>query len=844
MGKSQNSLSLSPAGTRFDLNFVVLILYVDSMFKEEKASENGGYGGEIRVSKLNSGENIGDPDDKFGFSGNGLGFLGESGEGSESKPSKKDGDSMFELRKTQDSTGYCENGIEFVKESVVDGSGFGSKPEKSGSQELTFSYLCENSNSKWGDLKGKGKWVERDFLQLSNSEGGTSKREAEEDGINGKKKAKLETQTLDLSLALPDVSISLSASNAAPAAPAPVVSDTVLRPKLTCSDDFTAASLSYSCSHPFSHNPSCSLTRNSTEYYENSVWNCGEGTNGSVHSRFKPIGDGSGSGVAYTLLNRSRPFNRDSDNSLYRGAASDSTSFFPSELPAKPRTDLCSVDSMAKSLDNHPKGLDGLEDMRGHRLSTGKRIVRDVITEPVPVISQLSRELPGEALESAKEYLKFVLEASERKDELVYLQSRLERRSDLTRETLSKSDRVQMQILVAVKFGLSEFVTGTGNTRLTTSELVEIFLFMRCRNVNCKSLLPVDDCDCKICSTKKGFCSQCMCPVCDNYDCANNTCSWVGCDACSHWCHAACGADKNLIRPGPSLKGSSGTTEMQFYCLGCGHASEMFGFVKDVFICCAKHWGLQTLKKELDCVRRIFKGSEDVKGKGLYLKAAGLIHSLERRVISPSDACNVIIDFFTTKSDKEDRTDFTAAVSGAKDPTASQGRCLDDVFPPPSSTLALAPKSRLLNSATILQGFRSYDLHQSSPKPHLSSDRSLAVELSGSFSNKDGFDSLESIIRLKETEARMFQNRADDARKEVETYRQLVEVKTEKLEEEYTEKLAKLCLQETEEKRRKKLEELRILENTHSDYFKMKIRMQAEIHGLVERMEATKQLWM
>lgn len=150
--------------------------------------------------------------------------------------------------------------------------------------------------------------------------------------------------------------------------------------------------------------------------------------------------------------------------------------------------------------------------------------------------------------------------------------------------------------------------------------------------------LPVEDCECKICSTKKGFCSECMCPICLNFDCASNTCSWVGCDACSHWCHAVCGIQKNLIKPGP--------TEMQFYCIGCGHASEMFGFVKDVFTSCAKDWGKETLVKELDCVQKIFQRSQDFKGKELHLKADELRIKLQKNMISPQDVCNFIIHFF------------------------------------------------------------------------------------------------------------------------------------------------------------------------------------------------------
>lgn len=156
----------------------------------------------------------------------------------------------------------------------------------------------------------------------------------------------------------------------------------------------------------------------------------------------------------------------------------------------------------------------------------------------------------------------------------------------------------------------------------------------------------MDDCECKICSTKKGFCSACMCPVCQKFDCAANTCSWVGCDVCSHWCHAACALEKNLIRPGPTLKGAMGTTEMQFQCLGCNHASEMFGFVKEVFNCCAENWSAETQMKELDFVRKIFAASEDFEGKGLHAKAEEVLSMLVKKTISPSDATNTMLQFF------------------------------------------------------------------------------------------------------------------------------------------------------------------------------------------------------
>lgn len=122
-------------------------------------------------------------------------------------------------------------------------------------------------------------------------------------------------------------------------------------------------------------------------------------------------------------------------------------------------------------------------------------------------------------------------------------------------------------------------------------------------------------------------------------------------------------------------------------------------------------------------------------------------------------------------------------------------------------------------------------------------DKIIEDEWSVKLSKKDGFDSLESIVRVKEAEARMFQNKADEARRDVDGFKRMIRLKGEKLEEEYAEKLSKLCLQETEEKRRKRIEELKILENSHCDYYNMKMRMQAEIAGLLKRMEATKQQW-
>lgn len=818
-------------------------------------------------SKVNS-KNSDNSDEKLDSNEKGFGFLGESSENQ---------------MKNFESSG--------VSESKRAGS--------SGFQELTLSYLCDNSKDGVSgktllnsfekmdcngnsNYKGKGilvsedhrdennRWIERDFLCLNGNIVNSSKRDVEEimdkDVENRDKKQKMET--LNLSLALPDVSLSLAGSNRVQNGDPPIqngdfparlrsiartrqsVEPSDNNTRTTYSNDFTAASMSYSCSHPFSHNASCSLTRNSTENYdysvgshrrEDQIWNAGEGTNGSVHSRFRPIGDGSvalsSNGPGSFAFANQMASKDASKNSIYGAPSSDNHSFFPSELPARPRMDTQSGDSRERGSESF-RGLEAVEAGRARKLSRPERILREIVSESISVMAQIIQDLPEETLSSTKEYLKGLILKPERKDELMGLQNRLDRRSDLTTEALSKAHKNQLDILVAIKMGLGSYLSSKIN--LPSSELVEIFLLERCRNINCKRMLPVEDCDCKICSTKRGFCSECMCPVCLNFDCAANTCSWVGCDVCSHWCHATCGIDKNLIRPGPSLKGPSGTTEMQFNCLGCSHASEMYGFVKDVFLSCARGWGLETLIKELDCVSKTFRASEDLKGKELHVKANDMLAKLQKMIISPADVCNSMFQFFSYTDNLSELPSHSVPVKDTK----IQATLRNEPTPVlASSPVVVKPSGYGLSSSSGRKDFMPVDLYPNEVKVSRMREKIIEDEWSVKLPKKDGFDSLESIVRVKEAEARMFQNRADDARREAESFRRMIRLKCEKLEEEYSEKLAKLCLQETEQRRVEKLEKLKVLEDSHCNYYQMKMRMQADIAGLLKRMEKTKQQW-
>ena len=203
-----------------------------------------------------------------------------------------------------------------------------------------------------------------------------------------------------------------------------------------------------------------------------------------------------------------------------------------------------------------------------------------------------------------------------------------------------------------------------------------------------------------------------------------------------------------------------------------------------------------------------------------------------------------VLSLLVIFSDADAFPDLTTSTIPSKD-VPSQVSLRNDVSAFPASNILFGKSSfSCLGSSSGRKDMLPVDLHQNDVKtPLVVENKMIEDEWSVKPLKKDGFDSLESIVLVKEAEARMFQGRADEARSEAEGFRRMIRMKFEKLEEEYAEKLAKLCLQETEDRRRKKFEELKILEGSHCDYYQMKMRMQAEIAGLLKRMEATKQEW-
>ncbi|KAI3865268.1 hypothetical protein MKX03_012858 [Papaver bracteatum] len=706
-------------------------------------------------------------------------------------------------------------------------------------------------------------------------------------GVNNQKVEKLKIEPLELCLGLPNVSLPLPLNSVDPiptsSSPSHARSIQSFPTTLRSNSDAFTTSMSFSGSQTFVHNPSCSLRQNSFENnYEQSVGShplfqgvdqASHGTwpaqpsvdlkrkevplyqrillngNGSLQPpqtfqgvlnsqtsqvQHHKVSEGSNSGVP-VRLDRQSSLSRQLSGLQSRHhddvrSPSNSMGFQDtrSEYSNIKRLMIESSGSLIRS--NSRREFEQQLVVGG--TGFGEKIIAMIVSEPIQVMANRFQEMTEQSIAYLK---KITYEMIMLEDKCGQLQKALQKRSDVTLETLLKSHRVQLEILVALKTGVRDFLQLSNN--IPSSELADIFLNLKCRNPACRSLIPVDECDCKVCLQKNGFCSACMCLVCSKFDMASNTCSWVGCDGCLHWCHTDCGLRESFIRNGQIVTGAHGATEMQFHCVACDHPSEMFGFVKEVFKTCAKDWKAETFSKELEYVKRIFAASNDWRGRKLHDIASHMLPRLESKS-SVSEIYNFIMGFFTAVSDsKLGNSSFSAKESPVIKP--GEGSSNGGVGPVQEAKWLVASAgtekvSPRVESAGKARPVLDWD-HMVGNK-HVE-DRQK--ELLTNVDKKYVVDDLESIVRIKKAEAKMFQERADNAKREAEGLKRIAIAKSEKIEEEYRTRITKLRLVEAEERRKQKLEELQVMEREHREYLSMKMRMETDIKYLLMKMEST-----
>ncbi|GFY92232.1 fibronectin type III domain protein [Actinidia rufa] len=766
--------------------------------------------------------------------------------------------------------GITQNFMDKGKSVAVSPSSVGDSAEEAKvERELDFLLTCRDVDVEGPSIRG---------LELFSRDPVKQQEKPDLRALHKSKDEKLVLEPLDLSLSLPNVLLPINSHNMVQAPGSPVHARNTSTFQ-THSDGFTA-SMSFSGSQQFTHNPSCSLTHNSFDNYEQSVgsrplfqgvdqvspatWH-GQPSNeqkhkeGRIHQRVLPNGNGlyhqsqasqslsNGHGVQGQQLrvaegSSTMPIGLDRQLSLHRQL---------SELQSRHQNDV-----------RTPSHSDGSHENKSEYSKEKKRVMRErdndslykisnqtekdqilkgvvdfvepiiamIVSEPVHVVAKKFNEITEQSMAYLKDSVRDIISNAVKQWQLSAFQKALQNRLDVTLEMLLKSHRAQLEILVALRTGLPEFLQR--NYDISTSDLAEIFLNLRCRNLTCRNLLTVDECDCKVRVQKNGFCSTCMCIVCSKFDMASNTCTWVGCDVCLHWCHADCALRESYIRNGRSASAPHGATEIQFHCVACDHPSEMFGFVKEVFQNFAREWTAETLSKELEYVRRFFSASEDIRGKRLH-DIAVLMLSRLANMSDLREVQNQIMGFLTGSDSFRSSTtpDLLRKELSNRNQEGTSAIAGSSQEPRWFKALYSEKTPQLDRASSLLPSFN----------PDENNKLTFDSYLQRSAEKEPAFDELDSIVRIKQEEAKMFQSRADEARRDAESLKRIAVAKNEKIEEEYTSRIAKLRLPEAEDIRKRKVEELLSLERSYADFLNTKVRMDADIKDLMLKMEATRQ---
>ncbi|KAH6777317.1 potyvirus VPg interacting protein [Perilla frutescens var. hirtella] len=499
-----------------------------------------------------------------------------------------------------------------------------------------------------------------------------------------------------------------------------------------------------------------------------------------------------------------------SPNLHERGSNSDHVHESPSESASSRETWPTADALVAKRLEKEKERENGFTEQSAvqHVSSSDKLSLRDVARERVGVISERMQNLPVEYLDKFKNELRASLEGlggSQQRDEFLFLQKLVQSRGDLTEKTLIMAHRVQLEILVAMKTGIQAFLHPS--VSLSQASLIDIFLYRRCRNIACGSILPAEDCTCELCSRTNGFCNLCMCVICNTFDFEANTCRWIGCDSCSHWTHTDCAIRNGQIGMGPSVKNGASLAEMLFRCRACNRTSELFGWVKDVFQHCAPSWDRDALIRELDYVSRIFRGSEDPRGRKLFWKCEELIEKLKNGAADPFP-CKEILMFFQELEDSfknQDNEEAGRMIS----PQESFNRIAEVVQEAVRKMeLVAEEKMRMVKKARLAVEACDQEL-----KDKAREAAALKMERQR---KKIQIDELESIVRLKQAEADMFEMKANEARREAERMRRIALAKTEKSEEDYASRYLKQRLHEAEAEKQYLFEKIKLEESSRA----------------------------
>ncbi|XP_009760174.1 protein OBERON 2 [Nicotiana tabacum] len=475
------------------------------------------------------------------------------------------------------------------------------------------------------------------------------------------------------------------------------------------------------------------------------------------------------------------------------------------ESPAESASSWPAIDAAAQMKHENQKVEDDYYEQsvtRG-RSSANRISLLDIARERVDIISEQMYLLPNEYLDELKGRLRAMLEgngSSQQRDEFMVLQRLVQRRSDLTAETLIKAHRVQLEIIVAIKSGIQFFLHQSMN--LSQTALVEVFVYKRCRNIACQSQLPAEDCLCEICTNRKGFCSLCMCVICNKFDFDVNTCRWIGCDSCAHWTHTDCAIRDKQVGTGASSANGLGSAELQSRCRACNRTSELLGWVKDVFQHCAPTWDKESLLRELTVVSKIFRLSENTRGRQLFWKSEELIEKLKGGVAEAIASRSILS--FLQELEMDSQKSSEAGINGRMMPPQEACSRIAEVVQEAVQKMEIVADEKMRMLKRARQALEACD-HELEEKGKEVAELKLERQR-----KRQQIDELESVVRLKEAEADMFQLKADEARREADRLQRIALAKSGKSEEDYASSYLKQRLSEAEAERQFLFEKIKL----------------------------------
>ncbi|KAK3120592.1 hypothetical protein QOZ80_9AG0690510 [Eleusine coracana subsp. coracana] len=255
-----------------------------------------------------------------------------------------------------------------------------------------------------------------------------------------------------------------------------------------------------------------------------------------------------------------------------------------------------------------------------------------------------------------------------------------------------------------------------------------------------------------------------------------------------------------------TIKNGVGHAEMLFRCQACQRTSELLGWVRDVFQQCAPGWDRNALIRELDYVCKIFRLSEDSKGRNLFRKCVELVERL-RSASAESMSPRMLLQALQ-ELDMDAPKNFDNDEPGRLiTPQEACNRIAEVVQEAVRKMEIVAEeKMRLYKHAR-----RTVEACDRELEEKVRAVQELKAER---LRQKQQVEELESIVRLKQAEAEMFQLKASEARQEAERLRSIALAKSaEKAGQDYASLYLKRRLEEAEAEKQYIFEKIKLQEN-------------------------------